>query len=166
MHSPNDAGPTQTHTRLLAGPRAVPTLLLTGLTLWGGVLVIQGEDGGDTLLYVAGVLWVFFGLLTLVVRTVTTFPDSAAHFLQNVGLVPATSGLAAIEAMAARGRHAEAADEGKDLWIGRTLADLYDGPLQAPGRAMVELGGMLEALREERFEVSMEPPSPTTDSPV
>lgn len=227
MHSPDDAGPTQAHTWLLAGLRTVPTLLLTGLTLWGGILVIRGVDGGDTLLYIAGVLWVLFGLLTLVVRTVTTFPDSAAHFLQNIGMVPATSGLSAIEAMAARGRHAEAAEAylarsrdprvateamikrsglladalgvphsaareltlfrdardltpAEDLWIGRTLVDLYDGPLKKPGRAMVELRRlldrypqsaeaprlriMLDSLREERFEIPAEPPSPTTDS--
>ncbi len=226
VHSP-DAGPLPSHRRLLAGLRAVPTLLLTGLTLWGGVRVLQGDAGGDTLLYVAGVLWVLLGLLTLVVRTVTIFPDSAAHFLQNIGLVPATSGLSAIEAMAARGRYAEAAEAylarshdprvateamirrasllaealgvpgsaareltlfrdgrtltpGEDLWIGRTLVDLYDGPLKRPGRAMVELRRlldryprsaeaprlriMLESLREERFEISPEPPSPTTPS--
>lgn len=228
MHSPDDSRPPPLHTWLLAGLRALPTLLLTGVTLWGGVRLLLGDDGGNTLLYVAGVLWVLLGLLTLVVRTVTTFPDSAAHFLQNIGLAPATSGLSAIEAMAARGRYAEAAEAylarsrdprvaaeamirraglladalgvpesaareltlfrdgrtltpGEDLWIGRTLVDLYDGPLKAPGRAMVELRRlldryprsaeaprlqqMLDALREERFEIPADIPSPTTPSP-
>lgn len=227
MHSPDDPGSLQSHRWLRAALRALPTLLLTGLTLWGGVRVLQGDAGGDTLLYVAGVLWVLLGLLTLVVRTVTIFPDSAAHFLQNIGLVPATSGLSAIEATAARGHHAEAAEaylarsgdprvateamirraglladalgvpdsaareltlfrEGReltpaeDLWIGRTLVDLYDGPLRTPGRAMGELRRlldryprsaeaprlrrMLDALREDRFEISPQPPSPTTPS--
>ncbi len=227
MHSPDDSGSLPSHRWLLAALRALPTLLLTGLTLWGGIRILRGDPGGDTLLYVAGVLWVLLGLLTLAVRTVTIFPDSAAHFLQNIGLVSATNGLSAIEALAARGHHAEAAEaylarsrdprvateamirragllaealgvpesaareltlfrEGRelttaeDLWIGRTLVDLYDGPLKTPGRAMVELRRlldrypqsaeaprlriMLDALREERFDTSVEAPSPTTDS--
>ncbi len=211
----------------MAALRALPTLLLTGLTLWGGIRILRGDPGGDTLLYVAGVLWVLLGLLTFVVRTVTIFPDSAAHFLQNIGLVPATSGLSAIEAMAARGHHAEAAEAylarsrdprvateamirragllaealgvpesaareltlfrdgqtltpGEDIWIGRTLVDLYDGPLATPGRAMVELRRlldryprsaeaprlrrMLDALREERFETPLTSPSSPSNS--
>lgn len=65
-----------------------------------------------------------------------------------------------------------------DLWIGRTLIDLYDGPLSDPGQAMGELRRlldrypesaqastlhrMLDALRHERFGQS--PPSTTTES--
>ena len=137
-------------------PLRLVRLAAGGLLLFGTVVAVALALSGiaPRALLLVGAFWAIYGLIAgFTTGVLEPVIDGLAYAFQNVGLMRAGQGYSGIEALAARGHLAEAAEAYRERAqspsdrVEATVrrAGLLAGPLAEPETALVEL----QALREQ-----------------